>query len=160
MGGVGDEDECFDFVSDVFAADAESDAEEVECVLCGLSFAGLDSLQVGGGDSGLQGQAVLGDSFGFADGFDGPSDYFSFAHMKRVADMRRNAQVSARRFRKERASPKNPRQHWELGVNYTPHMRGFCGEHARKDFWTCAVFPWDASTPRSYRNQREPRGTK
>jgi hypothetical protein len=108
----------------------------------------------------LQGQAVLGDSLGFADGFDGPSDYFSFAHMKIVEDMRRNAQVLARRFRKERASIKNPRQHWEAGVNYTPHMRGFWAAHARKVFWTCAVSSWDAFTRRSKRNVREATRTK
>lgn len=160
MGGVCDEDEGFDFVRDVFGGDAESDAEEVQCVFGRLAFSGLDSLQVGWGDTCLQGECVLGDSFGFADDPDGLSDYFSFAHRNQYADMRRNAQVHARTFRKERASTRNPRQHWDAGVNYKGCMPGTCAKIATKEFWTCAVSPWDAFTRRSKRKQLEPAGTK
>ena len=93
MLGVGNKDEGFDGVGDVIGADAEVNSDQVECGFGGLTFASLDSLQVAGGDAGCEGQSFLVDAFGFADDLDGLSDYFAFAHRKKLHDMRRNAQV-------------------------------------------------------------------
>ena len=110
MGWIGYEDQRFDFVCDVFDVDAEVPAHEFEGFVGGLAFAGFDPLQVRRGNAGFDSQRVLGYSFGFPDCFDRSSECFSFAHRKKIAPLRRYAQVGARRNLKECASYKNPRQ--------------------------------------------------
>lgn len=52
----GYEDEGFDWVGYVGCADAESCADEVECFLVGLPFAGFDPVKVTGGCVGFDGE--------------------------------------------------------------------------------------------------------
>ena len=146
MGWIGDEDQRFDFVGDVFYVDAEVPAHEVECFVGGLPFAGFDPLQVRRGNAGFDGECVLGYSFGFPDCFDRSSECFSFAHRKKVAGMRRVAQVGARRNLQECASYENPRQCWEARVNYNERVPGNCACAGRKDFFACAILRVAVST--------------
>lgn len=84
--GFGYEDEGFDGVGHVGCADAESCADEVECFLAWLPFAGFDPVKVTGGCVGFDGERVECDPLRFADGPDGSSEYFLFAaHVKKVA---------------------------------------------------------------------------
>jgi len=105
----------------------------------GLPFAGFDPVKVRRGHVGCDGQRVLVDSLCFPDCFDRSSECFSFAHRKKVAGMRRDAQVGARRNLQERASTRKPRKYWEERVNYNGRLPRFCACAGRKDFFACAV---------------------
>ena len=63
VGGIGHEDEGFDFVGDVIRADAEVDAHEAQCVSGRLAVASLNPLEVAGGYSAGQREVFLADFF-------------------------------------------------------------------------------------------------